>query len=432
MPSIIVIGAQWGDEGKGKVIDLLAERAEYIVRAQGGNNAGHTIVVKGQEFRFHLVPSGILYPLAQCFITGGTAIDPKVLLEEIKGLEDQGVALRGRLHLSPYAHVVMPYHRLLDKLSEERKGALAIGTTGRGIGPCYADKASRIGIRMCELIHPEILEKKLRFVLALKNQELQSIYNHPPLDLEPLYEEYSSLGKALASLVGAPEMRLAKACREGKNVLFEGAHGTLLDTTFGTYPYVTSSSTISSGVSCGAGVGASRIDHTIGVVKSYTTRVGAGPFPSALTESEKSLFLDNASAREVGTTTGRNRRIGWFDACLVRFACHLNGMDSLALTKLDVLDSLEEIKICTSYRLDGEQLDFPPPLVEDLEKVEPVYETMPGWHRSTQEVTSYDQLPKEAKRYIERLCELVDTPLSIVSLGPDRERTLFMRELFKR
>jgi adenylosuccinate synthase len=431
MPSIVIVGAQWGDEGKGKVIDLLAERAEYIVRAQGGNNAGHTIVARGREFRFHLVPSGILYPHTQCLITGGTAIDPKVLLEEMHLLENQGVVIKGRLHLSSYAHVVMPYHRLFDRLSEERKGALAIGTTGRGIGPCYADKANRIGIRMCELVRPEILEKKLRAILALKNQELQFVYHQPALELEPLYEEYAALGEALAPLVSEPERRLAEVCREGKNVLFEGAHGTLLDTTFGTYPYVTSSNTISSGVSCGAGVGASRIDHTIGVVKSYTTRVGAGPLPSALTQQEKELFLDNASAREVGTTTGRNRRIGWFDACLVRRACHLNGIDSLALTKLDVLDSLKEIRICTGYHLRGEQIDVPPPLVEDLEEVEPIYEALPGWHCSTQGITSYGDLPKEAKQYIERLCELVDAPLSIVSLGADREKTLFMRELFK-
>lgn len=429
MPSVIVVGAQWGDEGKGKVIDLLSERAEYIVRAQGGNNAGHTIVVKGEEFKFHLVPSGILYPHAQCFIMGGTVIDPKVFLEEIQGLEQKKIVLKGRLHLSPYAHVIMPYHRMLDKLSEERKGAHAIGTTGRGIGPCYVDKANRIGIRICELIDPALLEQRLNFILPLKNQELQSIYNQPPLDKETLYKEYSALGKALSSFVGEPERAVAKACKENKSVLFEGAHGTLLDITYGTYPYVTSSSTISSGVSCGAGIGASRIDHTLGVVKAYTTRVGAGPLPSALTEQEQTLFLDNIAAREIGTTTGRNRRIGWFDACLIRYACQLNGMDSLALTKLDVLDSLKEIKICTGYRLRGKQLDTPPPVIEDLEQVEPIYETMPGWNCSTKDTTSYDQLPAQAKAYIERLSELVDTPFSILSFGPDRERTLFIREL---
>lgn len=432
MPSVIVVGAQWGDEGKGKMIDLLAERAEYIVRSQGGNNAGHTIVVKGEEFRFHLIPSGILYPHTQCFIAGGTVIDPKVLLEEIKGLEERGIALRGRLYISPFAHVVFPYHKTLDKLYEERKGEQAIGTTGRGIGPCYADKASRIGIRICELIEPVVLEKRLRFALSLKNQELEAIYRHPPLGFDSVFNEYAAYGQELAMYVGDVEKNLGRACRQNKNILFEGAHGTLLDVTFGTYPFVTSSSTISSGVSGGAGIGPTRIDHTLGVVKAYTTRVGAGPLPSALTEQEKKMFLDHAIAREIGTTTGRMRRIGWFDACLVRHAACLNGMDSLALTKLDVLDSLEEIKICTGYRLRGHQLDSPPSLIEDLEQVEPIYETMSGWNASTKEISSFDQLPKEAVRYIKRICELVNTPLSILSLGPEREKTLFIQDLLKK
>jgi adenylosuccinate synthase len=432
MPSVIVVGAQWGDEGKGKVIDLLAESADFIVRSQGGNNAGHTIVVKGEEFRFHLVPSGILYPHASSFIMGGTVIDPKVLLEEIQGLGNKGVVLPGRLHLSPYAHVILPYHRMLDRLSEERKGVHAIGTTGRGIGPCYADKASRIGIRICELIDPVLFEKRLRFILPLKNQELEAIYHQPPLDFDAICSEYVAYGKELKTFVSETERMVGMACKDNKNVLFEGAHGTLLDLTFGTYPYVTSSSTIASGVSGGAGIGPSRISHTIGVVKSYTTRVGAGPLPTALSDEEQNLFLDNVSAREIGTTTGRKRRIGWFDACLVRYAACLNGMDSLALTKLDVLDHLKEIKICTHYRLRGERIDYPPAIVEDLEIVEPIYETMPGWACSTKEVTSYDQLPKPARAYVERLCQLVHTPLSILSLGPERERTLLIQELFKK
>lgn len=430
MPSVIVVGAQWGDEGKGKVVDLLAERASHIVRSQGGNNAGHTIIVKGEEFRFHLIPSGVLYPHAQSYIMGGTVIDPKVLLEEIRSLEDKGLVLKGRLHLSPYAHIIFPYHRSLDSLSEKRKGDHAIGTTGRGIGPCYTDKAGRIGIRLCELIDPALFEKRLRFVLPLKNEELQAIYHQPPLNFDTIFNEYCAYGKLLAPFVGEPERIVSKACKENKNVLFEGAHGTLLDTTFGTYPYVTSSSTISSGVSCGAGIGASKISHTIGVVKAYTTRVGAGPLPSALTDLEKSLFLDNAAAREIGTTTGRNRRMGWFDACLVRYAACLNGMDSLALMKLDVLDSLREIKICTHYRLRGKLIDYPPPIVEDLESVEPIYETMAGWNCSTKDISSFEELPKEAKAYVERICELVETPLSLLSLGPERERTVFIQELF--
>lgn len=432
MPGVIVVGAQWGDEGKGKVIDLLAEHADYIVRSQGGNNAGHTIVAKGEEFRFHLVPSGILYPHTQCFIAGGVVIDPKVLLEEIKSLRQRGVKLDGRLHISAHAHVILPYHRLLDKLYEEQKGAHAIGTTGRGIGPCYADKANRTGIRMCELIHSDLFEKRLRVALSIKNQELQGIFKQPPLDFDPLLQEYRLYAEQLAVYVGEVETWVGKGCRDGKNILFEGAHGTLLDTTFGTYPYVTSSSTISSGVTSGAGIGPTRVTHTVGVVKAYTTRVGAGPLPSALSAEEQKLFLDNLTAREVGTTTGRMRRMGWFDACLVRYAACLNGMDSLALTKLDILDSLEEIKICTGYRLRGQILEYPPPLIEDLEEVEPLYETMPGWNCSTKGIRSYKQLPSRAVAYIERICELIKTPLSILSLGPDREKTLFIQDLLKR
>jgi adenylosuccinate synthase len=432
MPSIIIVGTQWGDEGKGKVIDLLSEQADVIVRSQGGNNAGHTILVKGEEFRFHLIPSGILYPHTQCFITGGTVIDPKVLLQEIKQLQDRGILLHKRLHLSPYAHVVFPYHQILDKLYEERKGALAIGTTGRGIGPCYTDKVSRIGIRVCELINPALLEKRLHFILPWKNQEIHELFKHPPLELNKLLEEYSQYGKQLAPYVSEVEKIIEQSCRNKKNVLFEGAHGSLLDINFGTYPFVTSSNTISSGVSCGAGIGPSRIDHTLGVVKAYTTRVGAGPLPTALTENEQKMFLNHAAAREVGTTTGRNRRMGWFDACLVRFTRDLNGIDSIALTKLDVLDSLKEIKICTGYLLDGKRLDTPPPVIEDLERAEPIYEVLPGWESSTKHITSIDQLPKAAAAYIDRICELVDAPLSILSLGPEREKTLFIQNLMRR
>lgn len=432
MPSVIVVGGQWGDEGKGKIVDLLAEKADYIVRSQGGNNAGHTIVVKGVEFRFHLVPSGVLYPHAESFIMGGTVIDPKVLLEEIRGLEEKKVHLKGRLHISPYAHVIFPFHCLLDKLYEERKGARAIGTTGRGIGPCYADKANRIGIRICELVDPQLFKEKLIELLAIKNEELEQLFKHPPLEENSLLKEYTEYGQKLLPFVGEAEQRVALGAKEGKCVLFEGAHGTLLDLNFGTYPFVTSSNTIASGVSCGAGVGPSRINHTVGVVKAYTTRVGAGPLPSALSEQELSLFLDHTAAREIGTTTGRKRRMGWFDACLVRQAALLNGMDSLALTKLDVLDSLKQIKICVGYRLRGKLLQTVPATARDWESVEPVYETMPGWCCSTKEVQSYDELPQEAASYVERLCQLIEVPLSILSFGPEREKTLLRKQFFTR
>ncbi len=359
MQSVIVIGTQWGDEGKGKVVDLLSERADCVVRSQGGNNAGHTIVVGDQEFKFHLVPSGILYPHTQCFITGGTVIDPLVLIEEMRSLEAHGIALRGRLHISPYAHVILPYHCLLDKLYEGMKGKEAIGTTGRGIGPCYMDKAARLGLRICDLIDPLLLEKKLSLALTIKNRELELLFNHTPFAFEPLLKQCLECAEVLRPYVADAELIIADAMAAGKKVLFEGAHGVLLDGTFGTYPFVTSSYTIASGVSAGSGVGPSRIGHTLGVVKAYTTRVGAGPFPT----EEAHSFIDHTAAREIGTTTGRKRRIGWFDACLVRYAVKLGGIDSLALMKLDILDSAKEIKICTGYALDDKIIHTPPPTV---------------------------------------------------------------------
>lgn len=430
MPGIIVVGCQWGDEGKGKVVDLLAEKADWIVRSQGGNNAGHTIVVGGVEHRFHLVPSGILYPHTRCLIGGGTVIDPKGLLDEINTLEKEKVSVRGRLFISSYAHVVFPYHRILDQLFEKRKGEDAIGTTGRGIGPCYADRVNRIGIRICELIRPEIFKIKLEKVLSIKNQELQGVFGHPPFQFEAIYEEFCVYGAQLKGFVCEVEKEISEACQAKKNILFEGAHGTLLDGVFGTYPYVTSSNTLSSGVCGGVGIGPGSIGHVLGVVKAYTTRVGSGSLPTSLNEEEKKLFLGGVEAREVGTTTGRLRRIGWFDACLVRYAARLNGLNSIALMKLDILDSLKEIKICVGYRWKGRLFDVPLPIAEDFEEVEPVYEVMPGWQCSTQGAKVEKELPLNAVNYIRRLCELIGVPLSILSLGPQREKTIFFNDVF--
>lgn len=430
MHSIIVIGTQWGDEGKGKVIDLLSEKADCVVRSQGGNNAGHTIVIGQDEFRFHLIPSGALYPHTQCYITGGTVINPQALLEEIAGLESKGIAIRGRLHISPYAHCIFPYHCELDKLYEEQKGPEKIGTTGRGIGPCYMDKAARIGIRICELIDPILLKKRLKFVLSFKNRELELLFGHPPIAFDALYKEYVEYGNQLRPFIGDVEVKVAHAITANKKVLFEGAHGALLDGTFGTYPFVTSSYTMASGVSVGAGIGPTRIGHTIGVVKAYTTRVGSGPLPSALDSDEELLFMDHKAAREIGTTTGRKRRMGWFDVCLVRFAAQLSGLDSLAVMKLDILDDLEEIKICTGYRLHQEYLDVPPPTTEALEQVEPIYETLPGWKRSTRDIASWEELPQEARAYLDRIVELVGVPISLISVGPERHRTILLRNFF--
>ncbi len=430
MPGVIVLGMQWGDEGKGKVIDLLSEKADYIVRAHGGNNAGHTIVVGSEEYRFHLVPSGILYPHVSCGIAGGTVIDPQVLLGEIEGLENRGVRVRGRLHLSPYAHVIFPYHRLLDQLYEEQKGKLAIGTTGRGIGPCYTDRSARLGIRICELVDPIYLEKRLRSVLAVKNLEIEKIFGKKPLSFDEVFASYKEYGRLLHSFVFDVEGETARFLSQGKKVLFEGAHGTLLDIGFGTYPFVTSSSTVASGVAMGAGIGPSQINHTIGVVKAYTTRVGAGPFPTVLAEDEKRLFMDAVSAREIGTTTGRVRSMGWFDSCLVRYAARLNGANSLALTKIDVLDGLKEIKICVGYRLRGQVLHVPPPIAEEFEQVEPIYETVPGWQEPTRDLLQGKLLPPKLKSYIDQIERLVGVPISLLSFGPKRDQTLYFQNIF--
>lgn len=426
MQSVIVVGTQWGDEGKGKVVDLLSQDADCIVRSQGGNNAGHTIVIGLDEFKFHLIPAGILYPHTHCFITGGTVIDPLVLIEEMKRLEASGVSLKGRLHLSPYAHLILPYHCLFDKLYEEMKGESAIGTTGRGIGPCYMDKAARLGLRICEFIDPLILEKKLALILSLKNKELELLFNHPPLEFEPLLEQCLACADLLRPFVTDAELLIADAMQKRKKILFEGAHGVLLDNTFGTYPFVTSSYTIASGVSAGSGVGPSRIGHTLGVVKAYTTRVGGGPFPT----EESEAFLDHTIAREIGTTTGRKRRIGWFDACLVRYAIALSGIDSLALMKLDILDSAKEIKICTGYQFQDKVIQTPPPTAEALEKVKPIYEVVPGWQTSTTQAQSLKDLPKAARHYLDRLETVLNVPFSLISVGPARHQTLFIRGFF--
>lgn len=431
MQSIVVVGIQWGDEGKGKMIDLLSEKAQHIVRSQGGNNAGHTIMVGKEEYRFHLVPSGILYPHTLCYITGGTVIDPEVLLHEIQSLEQRGVEVSGRLFLSPYAHVIFPYHKELDKLIEKRREGSFIGTTGRGIGPCYTDRASRIGIRICELINKDIFEARLKSVLSWKNQELQLIFNQAPLDFTDLFEKYLEYGKRLKKYVFEAEEAIGIALNKKEPVLFEGAHGSFLDLVFGTYPYVTSSNTIAAGVCAGAGIGPTKIDHVLGVVKAYTTRVGNGPLPTALTKEEEANFLDHAAAREIGTTTGRKRRIGWFDAPLARCGVLLNGIDSLAVTKLDILDDLNEIKICVGYRLNGRKINAPPALVEDMEKVEPIYETLPGWKVPTKGILKVNDMPENAKKYLRRIEDLCEAPISIISIGPERESTLFLKKFFQ-
>ena len=348
VPTVAVIGMQWGDEGKGKVVDLLSESAIHIARAQGGNNAGHTVVVSGKEYRFHLIPSGILYSHAKCYIGGGTVIDPKSFIGELETLRHYGVDFAKRLFISPYAHVVFPYHRLLDELNEKTH---AIGTTKRGIGPCYIDKVARLGLRVADLISRQTFPHKLAKTLLWKNLELERMHGHPPLNIDDILAEYLDYAEKLAPFVAPVEEMLYRAALNREKILFEGAQGSLLDVTFGTYPYVTSSCTIAGGIPSGLGVGPTSIDQVVGVTKAYTTRVGNGPFPTEFSHDENRFFPDHIASREIGVTTGRKRRIGWFDVPLLKHTIHLNGVDSLAIMKLDILDDLDEIRICVKYKI---------------------------------------------------------------------------------
>lgn len=417
---------QWGDEGKGKAIDLLAHKAHHIARAQGGNNAGHTIIAEGQEFKFHLIPSGILYPHTRCYIGGGTVLDPASLLSEMEQLTHRGISWQKRLFLSRYCHIVFPYHRLLDQLIEKKKGGSAVGTTGRGIGPCYTDKISRAGIRLCDLVS-ERFQEKLEKVVASKNEELEKFYGHPPLDVKPLYMEYKAYAEKLAPFIAPVEEMLYEASSKGEKILFEGAQGALLDVTFGTYPFVTSSCTLSGGICSGLGVGPTRVGQVLGVTKAYTTRVGHGPFPTELKEAELAQFPDHATAREMGTTTGRKRRMGWFDAFLVRHTICLNGADALAIMKLDILDQVDEIKICTGYK----HCKHFPATEDELSRAVPIYESHPGWKRPTSHITLYDDLPSLAKAYLRRVEDLCGIPLALVSVGPEREKTIWLDRLLE-
>lgn len=419
---------QWGDEGKGKIVDLLSESAVHIARAAGGNNAGHTVVVSGKEYRFHLIPSGILYPHTKCYIGGGTVIDPQALIEEMDDIRHQGVSFEKRLFISPYAHVIFPYHRLLDALSE---GIHAIGTTKRGIGPCYIDKVGRLGIRIADLISKDTFTDKLAKTLRWKNMEIEKLYNHVPLKFEDLLSEYTAYAEKLLPFVAPIEEMLYTASQNKERILFEGAQGSLLDITFGTYPFVTSSSTIAGGISSGLGVGPTQIDRVMGVTKAYTTRVGNGPFVTELSEDELKLFPDHTTCREIGVTTGRKRRIGWFDAPLVSHTIHLNGVDSLAMMKLDILDNLDEIQICVGYKIGKRQLKTFPATIEDLAKVEPIYETHPGWKTPISSVQVFDELPHAARSYIRRIEELCQVPVSLISVGPGREQTLWLERFFE-
>ena len=425
LANVVVIGAQWGDEGKGKITDLLSRSADVVVRYQGGVNAGHTIVVDDQVLKLHLIPSGILYPDTVCLIGSGTVVDPKVMLGELDMLIENGIDIAG-LKLASTAHVTMPYHRLLDQAMEKQRGDRRIGTTGRGIGPTYADKSQRSGIRVIDLLDEARLRDRLEGPLNEKNQLLQTIYGVEPLDGEAVISEYLAYGKRLAPHVVDCTREIHQAARGRKNILFEGAQGTLLDLDHGTYPYVTSSNPVSGGACIGAGVGPTLIDRVIGVAKAYTTRVGEGPFPTELDGSLNDHLCDRGG--EFGTTTGRRRRCGWFDGVIGRYAVGVNGLDCLAVTKLDVLDELDELQVCVAYELDGETIEYFPSCAEAFARCQPIFETLPGWQCSTAECRTLEDLPAKAMAYLRFLADLMEVPIAIVSLGAGRDQTIVVED----
>lgn len=420
-----MIGAQWGDEGKGKITDLLSKSADVVVRYQGGVNAGHTVVVQGQTFKLHLIPSGILYPDTECIIGCGTVIDPQVLIEELDQLEKLGISTRNLL-ISQSAHVTMPYHRMIDRASEERRGNHKIGTTGRGIGPTYADKSERTGIRILDLMEPNALRKQLHWTINYKNVILEKLYDLPALDPEEVIEQYLQYAERLRPHVVDSSLKIYDAIKRRRNILFEGAQGTLLDLDHGTYPYVTSSNPVAGGACVGTGVGPTMIDRVIGVAKAYTTRVGEGPFPTEV-DGDVGEFLCDRGA-EFGTTTGRKRRCGWFDAVIGRYAVRINGMDCLAITKLDVLDELDEIKVCVAYEIDGQRCEDFPTSSRIFANCKPIYKTLPGWKQSTADCRQLEDLPKKALEYLKYLAELMEVPIAIVSLGASRDQTIIVED----
>ena len=452
MATSMVIGTQWGDEGKGKIVDWIAERADVVVRSQGGNNAGHTVVVDDKAFALRLLPSGILYDNKQNIVGTGVVIDPKVLLQEIEGLEKQGRSAKS-LQVSDRAHVIMPYHIALDTAEEASKGDAKIGTTKNGIGPCYADKINRIGIRICDLYDMETFKQKLAYNVEFKNKMLTKVYDAEPVNYDEILADYIKYAEALKPYVTDTNAAVLKAVKEAKKVLFEGAQATMLDLDHGTYPFVTSSHPIAGGASTGAGVGPNYLKNIFGVVKAYATRVGAGPFPTELLNETGDNLRE--LGHEFGTVTGRPRRCGWFDAVAIRraiqlnsisgfcmpkldvldlmvvkYAAGLNSLDYLAITRLDILDTFKELKICVGYKLNGKDVEGFPANLKDLEACEAVYETLPGWETDISGIREYDKLPENARRYVERIAEVTGVPLGIVSVGPNRSQTIDLVNVF--
>jgi adenylosuccinate synthase len=420
MANTILVGAQWGDEGKGKVIDVLTERADVVVRTQGGNNAGHTVLVEGRKFILHLVPSGILRSRKRCVIGNGVVVDPVGLVEELEGLRKLGINVAGRLFISEAAHIVLPYHRELDELREVRQGKRRLGTTKRGIGPAYGDKAARTGLRMIDLIHRERLDELLRLRVR-ENNEVLKAFGAKPLSLPKVRAAFHAAGDVLRPFVANTVVLLNEAIAKGKDVLFEGAQGTFLDIDHGTYPYVTSSNTTAGGACTGSGVPPHRMDRVVGVMKAYTTRVGEGPFP---TESREISEMLHAMGREFGATTGRPRRCGWLDLVAIRHAVMVNGIDDLAVTNIDGLDTVSAVKFCTAYRHGGRTLRHVPADGHVLSECQPVYTELPGWQASTSDARTWKDLPANARKYLNAIGRLAGAKLKIVSVGPGREQTI--------
>ena len=422
MATVALVGTQWGDEGKGKIIDILAAKADMVVRAQGGNNAGHTVVNGGKTYKLRLVPSGILYENCDCIIAGGVVVDPKALLGELKDLTDKGVKI-DRLRIDERAHVILPYHLKLDALSEKARGKGDIGTTGRGIGPCYTDRAERSGIRMYDFVHPEVFKAKLSERVKVKNEIIVKVYGEEPLDAEEIFKEYSEYSAILKKYVTDTSVLVYDAVKSGKSVLLEGAQGTLLDLGYGTYPYVTSSHPISGGFCVGAGIGPTAIDECIGVAKAYTTRVGKGPFPTEL-DDEVGERIRRVGA-EFGTVTGRPRRCGWLDAVILRLAVRLNGLTSLSLNKLDTLSGIDELKVCVAYECDGKRVEHFPADIDELAKCKPVYVTLPGWKEDITKVNKFEDLPLNARKYVAYIEKQINCRVSMVGVGPDRTQSIY-------
>lgn len=427
MATAMVIGAQWGDEGKGKIVDYLAAKADVVVRSQGGNNAGHTVVTGGKAYPLRLMPSGILYPGTICIIGTGVVVDPKSLLEEMKKLEDQGIDAK-HLCISTRAQVVFPYHIRLDEAEEARKGSRKIGTTKNGIGPCYADKINRIGIRICDLMDKEVFAEKLKYNVEQKNMLLEKLYGVEGFDYEKMLSDYLDYAEKIRPYVTDTNFLVQTLVSEGKNVLFEGAQASMLDCDNGTYPFVTSSHPTAGGACIGAGIGPHMMKNIFGVVKAYSTRVGEGPFPTEQKNETGNRIRE--LAHEYGTVTGRPRRVGWLDARAVKYAAALSSFDYLAITRLDILDSLEEIKVCVGYEYEGKEIKEYPADLKFLEKVIPIYKTYEGWKEKISDIRDYDALPEKCKAYLEDISRIIGVPLGIISVGPEREETIVLKKVF--